>query len=518
MSYVLGIDVGTTKICCIAMDRDGRQVVSHTADVVVQHPQPGHSEIEAEDLWERLRNALAETMRRGGLEPKDAACLGITCQRNSFLLWNRETGKPLCNLITWQDRRAADVCKEWNESVQFRFLHAGAGLMHLFTRNKRFLAASIISLQCQMVAPRLYWALNHVAGANELAREGKLCFGTTDSWILWKLTDGAVHATDYSNVCTSALYDPYQLQWSKIMLSLLGIPESILPEVRDSGGTFGHISDYLFGASIPITGVISDQTSAMFAQGCWEKGDLKCSMGTGMFICLNTGSKPHASLQGLYPVIGWKIGSEMAYLAEANLPSCGSVVEWGKRFGLFSDPAESEALAETAEKIDGLCFLPAFDGFQAPFTDPHASAGILGMTHKTEGKHVVRAMLESLAYAFKMLFDTACCEVDFRVKRVCVDGGVSRNGFVVGLSSSLLALPVERPAETDMTVCGAIYLAGLASGFWTSKQQILGFRTLDHTFQPVEGEERQVVLRGYRRWLKAIERSLHWYKDDGIPQ
>lgn len=518
MSYVLGIDVGTTKICCIAMDRAGQQVASHAADVVVQHPQPGHSEIDPEDLWERLRDALAETMRRGGLDPKDAACLGMTCQRNSFLLWNRETGKPVCNLITWQDRRAADVCKEWNESMQFRFLHAGASFLHMFTRSKRFLAASIISLQCQMVAPRLYWALKNVRGASELAQEGKLCFGTTDSWILWKLTDGAVHATDYSNVCTSALYDPYQLQWSKTIINLLGIPENILPEVRDSGGMFGCVSDHLFGASIPITGVISDQTSAMFAQGCWEKGDLKCSMGTGMFMCLNTGNKPHASLQGLYPVIGWKIGSEIAYLAEANLPSCGSVVEWGKRFGLYSDPAESEALAESAEKIDGLCFLPAFDGFQAPFTDPHASAGILGLTHNTQPKHIVRAMLESLAYAFKMLFDTACSEINFKVKRVCIDGGVSRNGFVASLSSSLLSMPVERPAETDMTVCGAVFLAGLASEFWTSKEQLLSFRKLDCTFQPIEEDERKVVMSGYRRWQKAIERSLHWYKENGIPQ
>ena len=517
MSFVLGIDVGTTKICCLALDREGQQVASHTADVSVLHPQPGHSEIEPEDLWQRLREALAETLRRGELEAKDAACLGITCQRNSFLLWNRETGEPLCNLITWQDRRAADVCREWNESMQFRFLHAGAAFLHTFTRNKRFLAASIISLQCQMVAPRLYWALKHVTGASELAKEGKLCFGTTDSWVLWKLTDGAVHATDYSNVCTSALYDPYQMQWSTTILNVLGIPPGIFPEVRDSGGDFGHVPEHMFGATIPITGVISDQTSAMFAQGCWEKGDLKCSMGTGMFMCLNTGRKPHASIQGLYPVIGWKMGSEVAYLAEANFPSCGSVVEWGRRFGLFSDPAETEALAEAAEKIDGLCFLPAFDGIQAPFTDPHASAGILGMTHATEGKHIVRAMLESLAYAFKMLFDTACSEIDFKVKRVCVDGGVSRNGFVVQLSSSLLGLPVERPAETDMTVCGAIFLAGLASGFWTSKDQILAFRKLDKTFKPASTEGRRTAINGYQRWQKAIERSLHWYEENGIP-
>ena len=514
MSYVLGIDVGTTKIRCIALDRDGHQVAAHSADVVVLHPQVGYSEIDPEDLWVRFKDALADAMRSGGLEAKDAACLGITCQRNTFLLWNRETGQPLCNLITWQDRRSTSACREWNESVQFKFLHAAGSFLHTFTRSKRFLATSIITLQYQMVAPRLYWVLNHVTGAKALAEEGKLCFGTTDSWLLWKLTDGAVHATDYSSVCTSALYDPYQLQWSDVMLRLLGIPKSILPEVKDSGGHFGCISEHLFGASIPITGVISDQTSATFAQGCWNQGDLKCSMGTGMFMCVNTGSKPHASLQGLYPVIGWKIGSDLAYLAEANFPSCGSVVEWGKKFGLYSEPAESEAIAESADKIEGLCFVPAFDGIQAPFIDPHASAGIIGMTHNTEKKHIVRALLESLAYAIKMLYDTTCSEVNFPVKRVCVDGGVSQNDFVLQLSSSLLGMPMERPAETDMTVCGAIFAAGLGSGFWTSKEQILQLRKLDQEFKPLEGEERRKILKGYRSWQKAVERSLHWYKEN----
>ena len=351
----------------------------------------------------------------------------------------------------------------------------------------------------------------------KLAREGGLCFGTTDSWILWKLTEGAVHATDYSNISTSALFDPYQLQWSKLMLNVLGIPESILPEVRDSGGLFGHVPEKVFGAAIPITGVISDQTSAMFAQGCWERGDLKCSMGTGMFMCLNTGSKPHASLQGMYPVIGWKIGSDLTYIAEANFPSCGSVVEWGKRFGLYSDPSESEAVATSADDTEGLCFVPAFDGIQAPFVDPLATAGIIGMTHNTRGKHVVRALLESLAYSFKMLYDTACSEVGFKVKRVCVDGGVSRNGFVVGLTSTLLGMPVERPAETDMTVMGAIFVAGLTAGVWSSKEEILKFRKLDRKFQPVEGEAREEVMVGYRRWQQAVERSLQWYKKNGVP-
>ena len=513
MTYVLGVDVGTTRIRCFAIDKQGKPLSSYFTGVKVLHPQPGYSEIDPEELWLGFKDVVSNTLTNGQLDPAEAACMGITCQRNTFLLWNRSTGKPLCNLITWQDRRADEVCKQWNESMQFKFIHAGAGVMHFFTRSKRFLAASIISLTCQQVVARLYWALNNIKGAKQLAEENNLCFGTVDTWILWKLTNGAVHATDYSHVCTTVLFDTYQMKYSDTIISVMGFPRSMLPEIKDTGGLFGHVAEEHFGASIPITGVISDQTSATFAQGCWERGDLKCTLGTGMFMCINTGSKPHASLTGVYPVVGWKIGKDVTFLAEANFPSSGSVCEWGAKFGLYSDPSETEAIAESVEDSNGVCFVPAFDGIQAPYNDPCATASVIGLTHKTSQEHLVRAMLESLAFTFKQLYDVAESELNVEIKKIRVDGGVSNNNFTMQVVSDLLGREVDRPTDVDMTVYGAIYVAGLASGFWNSREEIKSFWKLDRTFLPKvsDSQERLALLASYQRWQRAVERSLAWY-------
>ena len=519
MSYVLGVDVGTTRMRCFAIDKDGSPIASHFTGVTVDRPQPGYSEIDPERLWLGFKEVVSGTLSRGHLDPKDVACMGITCQRNSFLLWNRSTGEPLCNFITWQDRRAAEVCKQWNESMQFKLVHAGAGLMHGITRSKRFLAASIVSLQCQHVVPRLYWVIQNTEGVKKLMEERNVCFGTVDTWILWKLTNGTVHATDYSHICTTLLYDPYQLKYSDLILSMMGFPLSMLPEVKDSGSLFGHTAEEHFGAPFPITGLISDQTSAMFAQGCWEPGNLKCTLGTGMFLSINTGNKPHASLTGFYPIIAWKIGNDLTYVAEAGFPCCGTLVEWGKRFGFYSDPAETESIAESVDDSDGVSFVPAFDGFNAPHNDPYATASAIGLTHNTQKEHIVRAMLESIAYTVKQIYDVGQSEVSVKINRVRVDGGVTLNNFVMQLCSDLLGRPVQKPQDVDMTVYGAIYVAGLSAGFWKSRDEIQKFWELGREFEPKEqdSEEQKQILANYRRWQRAVERSLDWYKDTKRP-
>ena len=514
MSYVLGIDVGTTRVRCFAVDREGHVIASQFTNMTVLHPQQGHSEIDPEVLWQDFKEVVSKTLSSCQLDPAKAVSMGITCQRNTFLLWSRNTGLPLCNMITWQDCRAANVCKEWNGSMQLKLLNVGAGMMHFVTRSKRFLAASIITLTTQHVAPRLYWALNNIEGAKDMMNRDELCFGTIDTWLLWKLTNGKVHATDYSNVCTTVLYDPFQLKYSDTMLNLMGFSKSMLPEVRDTGGDFGMADESHFGAPIPITAVISDQTSAMFAQGCWNPGDLKCTLGTGMFLTINTGRKPHASLSGYYPVIGWKIGRELTYLAEANFPSCGSTVEWGVNFGLYSDPSETEAIAESVSDSGGVCFVPAFDGIQVPYNDPNASAGIIGLTHNTRKEHIVRALLESLAYTFKQVYDVGMTEVSLPNRRLCVDGGVSRNNFVMQLTSELLGKELQRPMDVDMTVYGAVYVAGLASGFWKSREEIQKFWELDVKFEPktLKSDARESILARYAKWQQAVQRSLDWYQ------
>ena len=513
-SYVLGIDVGTTRIRCFAVDKEGQILSSHFSFIEVLHPQQGYSEIDPEVIWQNFKEVVSKTLSSGQLDPSNAVSMGITCQRNSFLLWNRTSGAHLCNLITWQDRRADGVCKDWNESMQMKFLNAGAGVLHFVTRSKRFLAASIITLTTQQVVPRLYWALNNIEGAKALMAKDELCFGTIDSWILWKLTNAKVHATDYSSVSTTVLYDPFQLKYSDTMLNLMGFSKSILPEVRDTGGDFGYVDESHFGAAIPITAVISDQTSAMFAQGCWNPGDLKCTLGTGMFLTINTGRKPHASLSGYYPVIGWKIGSDLTYLAEANFPSCGSVVDWGKNFGLYSDPAETESIAESVDDSGGVRFVPAFDGIQVPYNDPSAAAGVIGLTHNTRKEHIVRAILESLAYTFKQIYDVGVTEIKLKIERLCIDGGVSKNNFIMQLTSELLGRNLQRPKDIDMTVYGAVYVSGLVSGFWKNREEIRKFWELDHKFEPktLNSKERAILLANYNSWRQAVQRSLDWYK------
>ncbi|XP_064391030.1 putative glycerol kinase 5 isoform X2 [Halichondria panicea] len=488
MAYVLGVDVGTTRIRCFAIDKEGRSLSSHFTGVEVLHPQPGYSEIDPECLWQGFKDVVSTTIGSGHLDPSQASCLGITCQRNTFLLWNRSTSQPLCNLITWQDRRADEVCKLWNSSMQFKFLKLGGGFLHLISRSKRFLAASIVTLTTQQVAPRLYWALNNVEGAKKLANEENLCYGTVDTWILWKLTNGSVHATDYSHVSPTLLFDPFQMKYSDTIINVLGFPRSIFPEIKDTGGLFGHVAAEHFGAAIPITGVISDQTSATFAQGCWEPGDLKCTLGTG-----------------------WKIGSELIFLAEANFPSSGSVCEWGARFSLFSDPSETEAIAESVQDSNGVCFVPAFDGIQAPYNDPRATASVIGITHSTTKEHLVRAMLESLAFTFKQIYDVAQGELSVKIKQIRVDGGVTKNNFVLQTISNLLGKTVERPTDVDMTVYGAIYIAGLSSGFWKSRDEIKSLWKLDRCFVPKTEDATRATSVQYRLWQKAVERSLEWY-------
>jgi len=514
MSYVLGIDVGTTRLRCFAINHEGEVLSSHFTPVKVLHPEQGHCEIDPEGIWQDFKEVVSKTLSKGSLNPSEAACMGITAQRNSFLLWNRETGEPICNIITWQDRRAATVCKDWNESMQFKFINAGASMLHMVTRSDRFLAASIITLTTQQVAPRLYWAINNIPGAKDLMNRDLLNFGTMDSWMLWKLTKGKVHATDYSNVCTTVVYDPFQLKYSDIILNLMGFSKSMFPKVLDSGGDFGIVHESHFGAAIPITGNIADQSSATFAQGCWNSGDLKCTLGTGMFLQINTGKKPHASLSGFYPVIGWKIGKELVYFAEANFPSCGTVIEWGKSFGFYSDPAETEAMAESVSNSEGVCFVPAFDGIQVPYNDPRAVAGVLGLTHNTRKEHIVRSMLESLAYTFKQVYDVGTEEINLPHKRLCVDGGVSRNGFIMQLTSDLIGKELQRPKDVDMTVYGAIYVAGLASGFWKNRDEIFQFWALDQKFVPSNHQldEQKAKMFEYKRWQLAVQRSLEWYK------
>lgn len=512
MAYVLGVDIGTSSLRCVAVGRDGKVLAKHQLPVRVIHPTVDACEIDPEELWQSFKEVVKVTLRDASMTPA-ATCLGITTLRNTFMLWKRETGKPLCNFITWEDRRAAKDCESWNESARMKAIQAASSVLHFFTRSKKFLAASVISFITNMTSIRLHWLLNKLEGTREMAEKGDVCFGTVDTWIIWKLTEGKVHATDYSNISTSVLYDPYTMSWSNLMLSMLQIPKQMLPEIRDTGGDFGTCVPHLFGQGIPITGVISDQMSSAFAQMCWEPGDTKCTFGTGVFMTINTGSKVHTSITGLYPSIGWKIGDELVFFAEGIFSSVGSVVKWGEQLGLYTDPAHTEEAAMSVDSSGGVCFVPCFSGIQQPYNDPQCAASIIGLTYETRKEHITRAMLESFAFVCKQLFDLATSEIDHPVTSFRVDGGVSNNSFVMQLCSDLLGVPIQRPTTVDITVFGAVFVAGLSSGFWTSRDEVKEFWELERMFLPrTNGKTHEELQAAYSTWQKALERSLGWYE------
>ena len=508
MSYVLAVDIGSTQLRCFAFDKEAKPLASHFSPVVVIHPEVGASEIDPENIWNTFQASVKATLNAGNLNPKDAVSLGVTCQRNSFLLWHRTSGQPLCNLNTWQDCRGAHFCDKLNKSIPVNLFRLVTKILHIFTRDNRYLIGSIIKFFPAQVAPRLYWMLHNTPHMFELAEQGLVCFGTLDSWILWKLTNGGVHATDYSNACSTVLFDPFNLCWSDLMLTLLGIPISILPEIMDTSGNFGTTVKDIFGSEIPIGCVVADQQSAMFAQCCWNKGDMKVSLGTGTFLAVNTGSYVHASSCGIYPLVGWKIGSEVCYLAEGHSPSTGSVIEWAKKFALFEDVTSTEKLAKSVEDSGGVYFVPAFDGMQVPHEDSTATAAIFGLNHDTRKEHVLRALLESFAFQLKYLYGTIQQELNLSGDRpIKVDGGVANNNFILQTACDLIGVPIQRPDNLDMTVLGAAFLAGLAVKFW-SREDIKQLWTLQHTVNPCDA---QVCKDRYKKWLRVTERTCGWY-------
>ena len=517
MAVALALDVGSTKLRCLAVKEDGSICSLHFEDVRNEYPSPGRTEIEPIVLWESckavIKRVVEDVARDVGVER--VRCLGITTQRSGVLLWNRATGETLCNIITWQDRRSMSVCHEWKERLSVKMLHAGAQLVHVFWGKERFKAGSELELKYTSAAPKLIWCMENIEGAKQLAEQEQLCYGGIDSWILWQLTSGQVHAMDYSQASSTNLFDPFTMTWNSYVLSILGLPRNILPTLKDTVDDYGSCSPELFGASIPITASIADQQSAMFAHGCWQKGEVKSTLGTGTFLALNTGDTPLAPDGGLYPVVAWKVGGEVAFMVEGNASSTGSAVEWAVKFGLIDNPEESGDVAEEVGDSGGVYFVPAFDGLQAPHWDPSASVSIIGINHKTERKHVLRALLEAFAFHLKQLHLVFQSTLQYRPDCIHCDGGVAKNKFLMRFTADLLQVQLTCPKEAEMTGLGAAYLAGLHKkvGLWGRKDIQDLIRTMNRRdYSPENSATPRVVAmqQSYHTWLQALERSLSW--------
>ncbi|CAG5896953.1 unnamed protein product [Menidia menidia] len=517
-SFILSVDVGTTSIKCHVYDKEAKIRGSCTNKVVLMYPEVGHVEMDPDSLWKGFTAVVNGAVQDAGVQMSQIEALGISTQRATFTTWDRQTGDPFHNFISWQDQRAADLVKSWNRSYTMTAIHSLMKMVYFLTRQKRSLAASVIVFSAQHVTFRLVWALQHYTQVCQAIDKGNCCFGTIDTWLLFKLTKGRVHATDFSNASSTGIFDTYQMCWSGFLCSLVSLPLSIFPKVENTGHSFGSTDPSVFGVSIPIMSVMADQQAAMFGECCFDVGDVKITMGTGTFMDINTGSKPHTSVTGLYPLVGWKIGSELVYLAEGNAADTGTAIKWAQELELFSDVQETSAMAYSVSDSDGVCFVPSFSGLQAPLNDPKACASFMGLKPSTTKNHLVRAILESVAFRNKQLYETMLRETNIPITKISVDGGVSSNDFIIQLTADLFGRKVIRPQHQEMSCLGAAFVAGLGVGFWKTQEELKKLQSTDKEFLPRRAATEGAVGPSWeyipvlQSWERALRRSMNWYK------
>ncbi|NWZ31935.1 GLPK protein, partial [Asarcornis scutulata] len=503
--YVLGVDVGSTAVKCHVYDRAAAVRGSSCRKVESLYPHPGWVELDPEVLWSQFIGVIKEAVQAAGLHMRQVAGLGISTQRATFITWHRKTGKPFHNFISWQDLRSAELVNSWNRSLLLKVIHVIFTILHFLTGNNRYLAPSFLTFSTHQTSMKLSWVFKNIPEADEAAKKNDCCFGTVDTWLLYKLTKGSVYATDYSNASSTGIFEPFTKCWNPTLSSLLSIPMSVYPPVKDTSFSFGSADSEIFGVPVPIMSLVADQQSAMFGECCFLPGDVKLTMGTGGFWNINTGGNLYASKRDLYPLIGWKIGDEVVYITEGCMSDIGNAIKWAQDISLFTNVDETAEMARSIVDSQGVCFVP---GFQVSANDPYLCASFMGLKPTTSRSHLVRAILESVAFRNKQLYDIIVKKVHIPLQTVRADGGVSNNSFVMQMTSDLINKKIEKPANTDMSSLGAAFLAGLASGLWTDKEQLKKLRRIEAVFEP------QKDLEEYRpamdTWMQAVKRSLHW--------
>lgn len=504
MQYILALDQGTTSSRAILFDAQGRGVKTAQQEFRQIFPQPAWVEHDANEIWTTQRGVIEQVLGLGDTSAlvNQIAAIAITNQRETTVLWDRRTGEPVANAIVWQDRRTADACDTMRMQGHTQLLQEKTGLV----------------LDAYFSATKLAWLLDHTPGARAQAERGELAFGTVDTWLLWKLTGGKVHATDPSNASRTLLFNLHTLQWDDELLKLFNIPRVLLPEVRSSSGHFGETDPSLFGRAIPITAMIGDQQAATFGQACFSAGMAKNTYGTGCFMLLNTGSTPVTSANRLLTTVGWKrapdaqSAPETTYCLEASVFMGGATIQWLRDgLNLIDSAAQVEALAQSVPDVGDIYLVPAFTGLGAPHWDAHARGTLVGMTRGTTTAHIARAALEAIALQVADVFAAMQKDSGITLAELRVDGGACKNNLLMQIQADFLGIPVIRPAVTETTALGAAYLAGLASGFWSSTNQIASQWMIDKRFEPsLSDSARQVKLA---RWHQAVERAKGWAQD-----
>lgn len=491
MKYILSLDQGTTSSRAVVFDRAGNIVGKAQQEFPQIYPKAGWVEHDPKDILGSQMSVITQSLIHAGISPRDVAAIGITNQRETTIVWDKKTGKPIYNAIVWQCRRTAEACEKLKESGLSEFIYERTGLIP----------------DAYFSATKIGWILDHVEGARERAGRGELAFGTVDTYLLWQLSNGAIFATDYTNASRTMLFNIHTLEWDDDLLKLFDIPRGILPRVLPSGAFYGTTDSAFFGCEIPIYGVVGDQQSALFGHLCVERGDIKNTYGTGCFLLMNAGDRPVKSKNGLITSLGACVQGRPPYVLEGSVFVGGAVVQWLRDgLGLISCAAESEQCATRVKSSEGVYVVPAFTGLGAPYWNARSRGTITGITRGTTKDHIVRASLESIAYQVSDLVSAMQKDAGFEVTRLRVDGGASANNFLLQFQSDVLGCGVERPSVIETTALGAAYLAGLGCGYWRNIEEIKANATADTVFRPrIGGAERKSLLEG---WRKAVARAL----------
>jgi len=489
MPVVVAVDQGTTGTTVLVFDRQGRVVGRAYSEFTQHYPKPGWVEHDPEEIWRVTLRVLRQACRRARVRARDVAALGITNQRETTVLWDRRSGRPVYRAIVWQDRRTAPLCEELR----------ARGLADVFRRKTGLVLDPYFS------GTKLRWLLEHVPRAAERARAGEIAFGTMDSWLMWKLSGGAVHATDPTNASRTLLFDIHTGAWDAELCAHLGVPAGMLPAVKPSSGEFGATEPSVLGAPVAIAGVAGDQQAALFGQGCVEPGTAKNTYGTGCFLLMNTGAQPVASRHGLVTTAACDARGGRAYALEGSVFIAGAAIQWLRDgLGLVKKAADSERLARSVDSTLGVYLVPAFVGLGAPHWDAEARGALVGLTRGVTRAHVVRAALEALAFQTRDVADAMAADAGSRLSTLRVDGGAAANDFLMQFQADVLGVPVDRPRVVETTAMGAAFLAGLAVGFWKSQAELERARRIDRRFQPrMKPEVRDALYRG---WQEAVRR------------
>ncbi len=495
--YVLSVDQGTTSCRAIVFNHNVEIISSSQKEFTQIYPIPGWVEHDPMEIWGTQIGVIIEAVQKAGISFKDICAIGITNQRETTVVWDKNTGKPVYNAIVWQCRRTAPMCDELRDKGFAESIRAKTGLI----------------LDAYFSGTKIKWILDNVEGARERANRGELLFGNIDTWLIWNLTGGLVHVTDYSNASRTMLYNIHDLKWDKDLLRELNIPETMLPEVKPSSYIYGNTSKSVLGAEIPIAGDAGDQQAALFGQGCFKSGMAKNTYGTGCFMLMNTGDRAVDSKNGLLTTIAWGVDGKVEYALEGSIFAAGAAIQWLRdEMRMIKSTAETERYATAVEDTNGVFMVPAFVGMGAPYWDMYARGTVVGLTRGAKKEHFIRAVLESLAYQTMDVLNAMEEDSGIKLNALKVDGGAVLNNFIMQFQSDILNVTVDRPRVIETTALGAAYLAGLAVGYWDSRPDILSNWVMDRSFKPDMDEEKRNKL--INDWHRAVKRAMKWVEEE----